>query len=153
MVGRLRLGVVALEFGVVGRLARDPERRRGNRCGETVRFSEKFSQPMQTSASRNFKCKKTNKNEELLARIHETNISLRRKVQMHKPSSLFGVPLVNKKIPVCSKGREVGDGESSFLHSMKKYYSHDLGNWQVHCRTIIMAMDPRFSCPNVLSSA
>lgn len=49
MVGRLELGVVALEFGVVGRLAgdperaRDPDRRRGNRCGETVRFSDKFA--------------------------------------------------------------------------------------------------------------
>lgn len=46
MVGRLtfgvvdlEIGVVDLEFGVVGLIERDPERKRGNRCGETVRFS------------------------------------------------------------------------------------------------------------------
>lgn len=39
VVGRLGFGVVDLEFGVVGRLERDPERKRGNRCGDTVVFS------------------------------------------------------------------------------------------------------------------
>lgn len=39
----LELGVVGRDFlGVVGRLANDPERRRGNRCGETVRLSDSF---------------------------------------------------------------------------------------------------------------
>lgn len=39
VVGRLAFGVVDLEFGVVGLLERDPERKRENRCGETARFS------------------------------------------------------------------------------------------------------------------
>lgn len=33
------VGVVVLEFGVAGLLERDPVRKSGNRCGETVRFS------------------------------------------------------------------------------------------------------------------
>lgn len=33
------VGVVALEFEGVGLLERDPVRKSGNRCGETVRFS------------------------------------------------------------------------------------------------------------------
>lgn len=33
------VGVAALEFEVVGLLERDPVRKSGNRCGETVRFS------------------------------------------------------------------------------------------------------------------
>ena len=35
----LEFGVPDLEFGDAGLLEKDPKRRRGNRCGETVRFS------------------------------------------------------------------------------------------------------------------
>lgn len=37
--GRLEFGVFCLEFGVVGLLENDPDRKSGNRWGETVRFS------------------------------------------------------------------------------------------------------------------
>lgn len=41
MVGLLLIGVAGLlDFGVVGLLDRDPLRKRGNLCGETVLFSE-----------------------------------------------------------------------------------------------------------------
>lgn len=41
MVGLLELGVIdLLDFGVVGLLAIDPEQKSGNRCGETVLFSD-----------------------------------------------------------------------------------------------------------------
>lgn len=40
VVGRLLFGVLERElFGVVGLLEKDPECKRGNRCGDAVRFS------------------------------------------------------------------------------------------------------------------
>lgn len=41
MVGLLELGVVGrVELGVTDLLERDPERKSGNRCGETVLLSD-----------------------------------------------------------------------------------------------------------------
>lgn len=41
VVGLLEFGVVGLlALGVVGLLETEPERKSGNRCGDTVRFSE-----------------------------------------------------------------------------------------------------------------
>lgn len=40
VVGRLLFGVLERElFGVVGLLEKDPECKRGNRCGDAARFS------------------------------------------------------------------------------------------------------------------
>lgn len=44
MVGRLLFGVLGREpFGVVDLLEKDPERKRGNRCGDAGRFSDSLT--------------------------------------------------------------------------------------------------------------
>ena len=50
----LKLGVVGrLECGVVGLLEKDPDRKRGNLCGETVLFSDMISIINGTQVSKN----------------------------------------------------------------------------------------------------
>lgn len=122
VVGRLLFGVVGLELlGVVGRLASDAVRKRGNRCGETVRLSVG---PLSQSTKRRIKLisQKQQWDQEggKLQALRYKDIIMQEN-DGKRPNSFFGVVPENENFPYCWRRRGVGDGENPFLQYMNLY--------------------------------
>lgn len=109
MVGLLEFGVVGrLEFGVTGLLERDPERKSGKRCGETVRLSD--LQPSNTIRIMM---------EELKTLQFNNQVSNYHIIQHeHKPNSFLGIVAVKENTPGRWDVRGEGDGERPLLQEI-----------------------------------